>query len=173
MNMKFNSKLLARQGILAALYALLTFSGFGISYGPVQFRFSEVLTWFAFFDPKNIIGLCIGCFVANTISPYGIIDMLVGTFGTFIATYLMSKTKNKYLALICPALPSFLYSGQALILGEINQQLFPIVTLQIMLSQLIVTAIGMILMHGIIKNKSVAQYIVDQTQEPTKDSWIK
>ena len=35
--MPFTARIAARQAIIAAVYVVLTLSGFGVSYGPVQF----------------------------------------------------------------------------------------------------------------------------------------
>lgn len=166
------TKFFARQAILAALYVILTLSGFGVSYGPIQFRFSEVMTWFAFFDPKNIVGLALGCFLANIPSPFGLLDMFVGTLGTVLAALFMAKVKSKWIAAIGPALPAFLYAGEALVLGQITMELFPIVTGQMMLSQLIIVGvIGLPLMMVLTKSKPLQNAFHDPTQAPTKKDW--
>ncbi len=172
MKFKMNARTISRQAIIAALYAVITLSGFGLSYGPVQFRYSELLTWLAFWDPKNIIGLSVGCFIANITSPYGIIDMVVGTTGTLLAALLMARTKTKVFASIWPAIFSFLYSGQALFLGEITWAIFPLVTGQIMLSQFVIVGIiGLPVASLVERNKTFMGLVVDKTMLPTKESW--
>jgi uncharacterized membrane protein len=74
--------------IIAALYAGLSYAGFGISYGPVQFRFAEALTLLACLTPSAIPGLALGCALANLGSPYGLPDILVGTAATLLAACL-------------------------------------------------------------------------------------
>jgi uncharacterized membrane protein len=56
--------------IIAALYAVLTFALAPISYGPIQFRVSEVLKVFVLFDPYTALGIGIGTFFANLASPF-------------------------------------------------------------------------------------------------------
>lgn len=82
--------------IIAALYAALTYlaSVFGIAYGNVQFRFSEALTVLACFTPAAIPGLSIGCFIGNLASPFGIMDIVLGTLATFLAAYFTYATRN-------------------------------------------------------------------------------
>ena len=82
--------------IVAALYATLTLSLAFISYGPIQFRLSEVMTLLPLFSKKYIIGLTIGCFLANLLGPYGVPDMIFGTIATFISVYLVYLT-GKYM----------------------------------------------------------------------------
>lgn len=157
-----SARTLARQAIIAAVYVLFTLSGFGFSYGPVQFRYAEVMTWLAFYSPTNVIGLTLGCLIANLWSPFGVIDVVVGTLGTLLSTLLMAKVSSKWIASLFPALFSFLYSGEAWFLGEITADLFPLVTAQIMLSQFIITAvIGLPLWTFLWRNKLVREALAD------------
>lgn len=82
--------------VIAAIYAGLTYLAgiFGVAYGGIQFRFSEALTILACFSPAAIPGLTIGCFLGNITSPYGIVDIVCGTFATLIAAVLSYKTRN-------------------------------------------------------------------------------
>ncbi len=172
MKFSFTSRLLARQALIAAFYAVITLAGFGISYGPIQFRFSELLNWLVFFDPKNVIGLTIGCFLSNIPSPLGAIDMFVGTLGTLLATLCMAKSKNHWIASIWPAVFSFLYSGESLFLGQIPGNAFVAVTGQIMLSELIIVAvIGIPVAYLLSKSQAFRKAVADDTMLPTRESW--
>lgn len=85
--------------IIAAIYAALTLVLAPISYGPVQFRLSEVMVLLAIFDPLYIIGLTLGCFLANIFGS-GVIDAILGTLATFISVvliYFTGKLKIKEL----------------------------------------------------------------------------
>ena len=82
--------------IVAALYATLTLSLAFVSYGPIQFRLSEVMTLLPLFSKKYIVGLTIGCFLANLLGLYGVPDMIFGTIATFISVYLVYLT-GKYM----------------------------------------------------------------------------
>jgi uncharacterized membrane protein len=55
---------------VAALYAVFTVAVAPISYGPVQFRVSEMLKAFVLFDPWLALGVGIGTFFANLASPF-------------------------------------------------------------------------------------------------------
>ena len=50
--------------VVAALYAALTLALSPISFGPIQFRVSEVMTLLPLFGKGYIISLTIGCFLA-------------------------------------------------------------------------------------------------------------
>lgn len=74
---------IAFAGVVAALYAGLTI--IGLSYGPVQLRVSEVLCILPFFFPFSVPGLVVGCFAANLLGFYGIVDAVVGSFASLLA----------------------------------------------------------------------------------------
>lgn len=98
-------------GIIAALYAALTLMLAPISYGPIQFRISEILILLAYFNPIYIGGLTLGCFVANLLGPNGLFDVVFGTLATFIsvyAIYISSKIKmqDKYKLFIASIWPT-------------------------------------------------------------------
>ena len=87
-------KWLLRNAILAALYAVLTLILATISYGPVQVRLSEVLTLLAFYNKRWVPGLTLGCLLANIGSPFGPIDIVLGTLATLLAALMTRLTRN-------------------------------------------------------------------------------
>ena len=46
----------------------------------------------------------LGCFIANVLSPYGVLDMVFGTLATAIAAYFTAKMPNRWLAPLPPIL---------------------------------------------------------------------
>lgn len=86
---KNNVKNLALGGLIAALYAVLTYlsSLFSLAYGPVQFRVSELLTVLPIFTPAAVPGLTLGCLIAN-IGSFNAVDLIIGTAATLIAALL-------------------------------------------------------------------------------------
>ena len=87
--------IICRSALIAALYFILSIAVPSISFGTIQFRISEALTLLPVIMPEAIFGLTVGCFFANMFfSPFGILDMAIGTSVTFIAsilTYLLRK----------------------------------------------------------------------------------
>lgn len=81
------TKLIARAGVVGALYAVLTIVLAPISYGQIQFRVAEALTILPLVFPETSIGLSVGCFVAN-IFGNGPLDMILGTAATMLASFL-------------------------------------------------------------------------------------
>ena len=102
-------------GIIAALYVVLTYFLAPISYGPVQARISEVMTVFPIFSRAMIPGVTLGCLISNLINPgnLGPVDIIGGTLATLIAgifLYLTGK-KNKWLGVIPPVIANGLIVG--------------------------------------------------------------
>lgn len=95
MSKKSNLNFVITGALIAAIYAALTYlSGFfGLAYGPIQLRVSEVLTILPVFTPAAIPGLTVGCFIAN-IGSFNAADMVFGTFATFIAAVLTYYLRN-------------------------------------------------------------------------------
>ena len=71
--------------IVAALYVILTMTPglSAISYGPIQFRVSEMLNFTAFFNKKYIIAVTIGCMISNFLS-FTWVDVIVGGLSTLV-----------------------------------------------------------------------------------------
>jgi uncharacterized membrane protein len=104
-----------KTAIIAALYAVITVVLAPISYGPIQFRVSEIMVLLAIFDPFYIGGLTIGCFIANMLGPNGVMDIVFGTIATFISVYAISLTgkfvKNAKVSLLVASLWPTVFNG--------------------------------------------------------------
>lgn len=115
MNNNNTVKRLVKTAIIAALYAVITLVLAPISYGPIQFRVSEIMVLLAFFDPFYIVGLTLGCFIANILGPNGLADIIFGTLATFISVYAVSITqrfvKNRKTSLIIASLWPTIFNG--------------------------------------------------------------
>ena len=108
---KITTKIIVVQALIAAVYTVLTIILGEFAYGPVQFRYSEVMTLLAFFNPVHVIGLTLGCVVSNFFSSLGMLDVIIGSLATFLATYGMTKVKNIYIASVFPALEAFIIAA--------------------------------------------------------------
>jgi len=90
---------LTHAAIIAALYAVLThlqnFLLPGSASWAIQCRLSEALCVLAFFTPAAIPGLSVGCLLFNiTFAAALPPDMLLGTLATFLAAWLMWRTRK-------------------------------------------------------------------------------
>ncbi len=87
----FSTPVLCRAAMIAALYAALTLVLPMASFGMMQFRLSEALTVLPLFFSGSVLGLTIGCVIANLVgffsgaNPIGLIDAVVGSSATLIA----------------------------------------------------------------------------------------
>lgn len=112
--MKKRTRFLVEAGLIAALYAGLTYlSGIvGLAFGPIQFRLSEALTVLPALTPAAIPGLAIGCLLANMFS-FNPLDLLFGTLATLlaaVATYGLRKIKFRTVPVLAP-LPPVLFNA--------------------------------------------------------------
>lgn len=103
---RFTSRQLALSGIIAALYAALSLlsSVFGLTFGPIQCRFSEALTVLPFLLPEAVPGLFVGCLVTNLMSTVGPLDILLGSLATLLAAVCTAKMPSRWLAPLPPIL---------------------------------------------------------------------
>ena len=114
---------LTTSAIIAAAYAALTIALAPISYGAIQFRVSEVLTILPFFIPSSVLGLLIGCIIAN-LYPGSVIDIVFGSLATLLAGLLTARfgkkgntAKNRLLACLMPVVFNAVIVGAVLTWG--------------------------------------------------------
>ena len=98
----FQTRNLVRLALVAALYAALTLALPGLSFGAVQFRFSEILVLLCFYCKDYSVALILGCFIANCFSPMAVMDMIFGTLATAIAVIPMFYIRNIWVASLLP-----------------------------------------------------------------------
>ena len=110
---RFTTRDLTLAAMVAALYAVMGYFGdvFGLTFGPVQFRFAEALTVLPFLFPHTVPGLFVGCLIVNLLSPYGPLDIIVGSAATLIAAIWTSKVKHKWLAPLPPVICNVVLVG--------------------------------------------------------------
>jgi uncharacterized membrane protein len=108
-------KFIVFNGIVAALYVVLTYFLAPISYGPIRARVSEVMTVFPVFSWGMIPGVTFGCFISNLLNPdnLGPVDIIGGTLATLIAGVFsrMIGKKNMWLGIIPPVLANGIIVG--------------------------------------------------------------
>ena len=104
---------LAVSGMIGAAYAVMAIFGsvFGLTFGPIQFRFSEALCVLPFFLPETAWGLGVGCLIANLLSPYGVLDIVVGSAATLLAALLTARCKKMWLAPLPPVIVNMVLVG--------------------------------------------------------------
>ena len=130
MQKKNTSLRLAASAVIAAAYAALTVALAPISYGPVQFRISEVFTILPFLMPGTVWGLAAGCVLANLYTG-SVLDIVFGSLATLLAglcTAWFGKkgntVRNRLLGCLMPVLFNAVIVGAVLTWGYQLQQ-FP------------------------------------------------
>jgi uncharacterized membrane protein len=107
-----------KQSMIASVYVVLVYVFQFASFGLIQFRIAEVLMILVFFDKKSIIGLTVGCFIANLVGGAIIIDVIFGTMATTIAGFMMWFTRKVPLfAMVWPAIINGVIIGLILTYG--------------------------------------------------------
>lgn len=81
---------LTRGALIAALYVALTYvsSALGLASGVIQVRLSEALTVLVLLMPEAVIGVTLGCFLANLLTGALVWDVIFGTLATLIGAIL-------------------------------------------------------------------------------------
>ncbi|GFH42176.1 membrane protein [Lactococcus hodotermopsidis] len=94
-----NIKFLATSAIITALYVTLTLVFGAFSFGIVNFRIASMLNHVIFINKKYAFAIILGCGIANSTSPLGLMDVLVGVSMNAIALGLtiLITSKMSYL----------------------------------------------------------------------------
>ncbi len=141
---RFTTRQMTLAAAVGGLYVVMSYFGniFGLTYGPIQCRFSEALTVLPFLAPLTAWGLFIGCVIANILSPYGLLDLIFGSAATLIAGLWTARCRNRWLAPLPPVIcngilvggviafqqtggftdafwPAFVYNGATVAAGEL------------------------------------------------------
>lgn len=171
--MRTKTHLLALNGIIAGTYAALTLvaSAMNLAYGPVQFRFSEALTILPFLFPGTAPGLFLGCFAANLLSPYGPLDVVIGTLATLLAALLTQRTDKAWLALLSPVLFNGVLVGGMIAWYEVGftAQFLPVFALNALWVALgeavVVFLLGGLLLKKVPRSEYLRQFIPEKRQK--------
>ncbi len=108
---QIDTQSMVRLALVAALYAGLTLAVPALSFGPIQFRLSELLVLLCFYRRDYSVALILGCFIANCFSPMALMDMAFGTLATAIAVIPMYSIKNIWLASLLPVISNGIIIG--------------------------------------------------------------
>ena len=101
MNQNPSVRKLVRCGVVAAIYVVLCMALQPLSYGAVQVRVAEALCLLPVFGAEYIVGVTLGCFLANLFGST-VVDVVFGTLATLLAclvTYKLRDIRVKGLAI--------------------------------------------------------------------------
>lgn len=91
---------------IAAIYVVLTMVFAPISFGPVQFRISEVLCVLPFFTPAAVPGVFVGCLLSNLLCGAAPLDVVFGSLATLIGAMGSYSLRNKKWLVCLPPIVS-------------------------------------------------------------------
>ncbi len=112
---RFDTHSIARAGMVAAIYVVLTLVFKPISFsqsGMLQFRISEALTLLPVLTIDAVPGLFIGCLLANLLGGGIWFDVVLGSIATLLAAICTRAARNRpAVAAIFPAIFNGLIVG--------------------------------------------------------------
>ena len=117
MELQYSTRDLARAAVIAAAYAALAWISnfFGLAFPAIQFRLSEALCVLPCRDRKAAIpGLAVGCLITNLLSPYGLLDLVVGTLATLLAAVWSGRCRSAWTAAVPPVVCNMVLVGAML-----------------------------------------------------------
>ncbi len=98
------TKALARAGIIASLYIVLSLLTLPLASGAIQLRISEILTLLPLLYLEAVPALFVGCLLSNLITGCAVFDIILGSLITLtcaLLTFLMGKIiKNKFFKIL-------------------------------------------------------------------------
>ena len=84
---------LVRCAVIAAVYVVVCLVLAPFSYGAIQVRVAEALCLLPVFGAEYIVGVTLGCFLANLLGST-VIDVVFGTLATLLACLLTYKLRD-------------------------------------------------------------------------------
>lgn len=106
-NFHFDLKDLTRNAIFTGIYITLCIIFQPISYGEVQVRIAEALCILAIFDKYAVYSITLGCLISNIIGGGIILDVVFGSFATFIGLFAIRFIKvNNFFVKMLPSILS-------------------------------------------------------------------
>lgn len=156
--MKNKTNELVLQALIAAAYVALTFVFQSLSFMPSQFRISEFLIIVVLIHSKNTLGIVLGTLIANLLSPIGPLDIVLGTFATYCAIWMMVRLKSKGLKYLAPAIANGVIIG--LMLAFVLDMNLWVAMSSVFASEVVVTFVPWILVGDrILKNDGIREIL--------------
>ena len=114
--MKLHTKQLTLAALTAAATPFSAISALFSASPTVLFSaaFPRRCASYPFFLPETAWGLGVGCLIANLLSPYGVLDIVVGSAATLLAALLTARCQKKWLAPLPPVIANTVLIGLVL-----------------------------------------------------------
>ncbi len=104
-------RLVARAGLIAAIYLALCWVLKPISFTVLQFRVAEALTVLPILYAEAVPGLFVGAVLANVIGGLGAWDIVLGSLATLLAAWLTRRWRRSWAAYLPPILVNAVIVG--------------------------------------------------------------
>lgn len=154
------------QSMIAATYVVLTLVFKEISFDIIQFRISEILIVLVLFSPKHLIGVTIGCLIANIFSPMATLDVPFGTLATLLAGGLMIIFKRKSWTIIFPTIVNGFIIG--LMLWFAFDHPYWLAVGQVALGEFVITIVFGLPLYLFLKNSTELRKILEDDKKTLK-----
>ena len=160
-----NIRLITINGVLAAVYVLLTMLFASFSFGVIQVRIATALYQLIAYDKKYFWGMVLGVTVANLLlSPLGLLDILVGWgvtgLGLALAILINRRIKNLVIrAMVVGLCVSFGMVFVALELFYVSKAPFLITYVYLIAGQAISQIVGYVLFAIINTNIDIKRLV--------------
>ncbi len=167
MNKKKLVRRITDNALIAAIYYVLTILMAGQAFYDVQFRIAEIFIFLAFFRKDFVIGVTLGCFLANLHSPLWPWDPIFGTLATFISALLVAYSRNLVMGIIYPTIINGVVIG--LMLHLVLK--FPLLETMglVALGEFLVLLLGHAIFKILSKKKAFLSLIMAPGEEEGKD----
>lgn len=159
---------ITRLTIVAALYVALTAVSYPLSFEHIQFRISEILVFLCFFRKDYIYSLIVGCILANFLSPFGILDVVLGTLATAISVILIAYSKKMFIASLYPAIFNGIIIGGLIYFTSKPLEIYWVMGFVALGEFVVVSIIGYIVFRYLSKNKLFMEVIQANQNIPTE-----
>lgn len=160
---------LTRIAVVAAIYIVFTLAIAPLSYGAIQFRFSEILVLLCFYKKDYLYSMLIGCAIANLFSPFALYDVIFGTLATALAIICMRKCRRLWTASLFPTIGCIIIGLEITLLANTPQTLstFLITTATVMIGEfIVVTCIGVPVFMALEKHTEFMKFMKSERVTP-------
>ena len=141
--------LMIHGAMIGAVYVALTLAFAPISFGAVQFRFSEALCVLPYFTPAAVPGLFVGCLLSNILGGAAPLDVIFGSLATLIGAWgYWHLRKHRWYVCIPPIISNTLIIPWVLRFAYGAKEIIPV--------SMATVGIGEILAAGVLGNLLLA-----------------
>ena len=152
-------KRISYNAIICALYVALVFIFSFMSYESIQVRLAEVLIFIVLINKRYTIGITMGCFIANLIGPFGLIDAIVGSIATYLCCIMLIYVKRAWVGIFILPICNILVGLEIAFLSNANYEATLMIIFFVMIGEIIAGILGALVYKVIIRKKELIELI--------------